>query len=324
MKLSDIRSRDQFQEFYADKHLASTEDKIEFLRKEMGIILMRGEELTPEEELSTLEQHALLGWDRISCLEKEVNEKIISSQQMYPDKEISSAFDRGLGDYAECGFEEKDIEEKKDMSEGEQPQTEIVADNDKKEEAAPFVLELERVSVLKGSMEEFRIRQSTMLRVAGFEKESVVDGPGIRYTIFVQGCLKHCPNCHNPETHDLNGGKLMSIYDIFKDIQEYKIVKGVTFSGGEPILQHQALTNLASVLREAGYNSIISYSGFIFEDIIRKNMLYPFLQQLDYLIDGPFVERLKSMDCKYRGSSNQRIIDVQASLKKKKTITTEL
>lgn len=156
-------------------------------------------------------------------------------------------------------------------------------------------------------------KSGCFLRVAGFEKESVVDGPGVRYTIFVQGCLHNCPGCHNPKTHSLTEGQLINVFDIYEDIKSNPLVRGVTFSGGEPILQYKPLELLASLLKEQNYH-LISYTGFTYEELYKNNMLKKFLSSLDWLIDGPFIETCKSLDCKYRGSTNQRIIDIKKSL----------
>lgn len=162
---------------------------------------------------------------------------------------------------------------------------------------------------------QFKYDQQTKLRVAGFEKESVVDGPGLRYTIFVQGCLGNCKGCHNPETHDLTEGVLVDIDDIYNDIREHKIVRGVTFSGGEPMLQPAAITELAKRLKSDGYD-LWCYTGYLMEDLVRHpNQYGELFKSLDVIVDGPFIEAEKSMDVLFRGSKNQRLIDVQLTLK---------
>lgn len=151
------------------------------------------------------------------------------------------------------------------------------------------------------------------LRVAGFEPESVVDGPGVRFTIFLQGCLSNCPECHNPETHSLTGGELIPVNDIYNRIKSDRMIKRVTFSGGEPLLQPDALLTLAELLRNDGYNMWL-FTGYTMEDVLKHNCYYRLLEQLDVVVDGGFVVGEKSMDIKYRGSKNQRIINVPETL----------
>lgn len=167
------------------------------------------------------------------------------------------------------------------------------------------------------------------LRVAGFSEESIVDGPGIRFTVFVQGCPHNCKGCHNPQTHDFSGGRIEDTDDIFQKIIKDKILDGVTFSGGEPFCQCKALSELAEKIRN--FNefklNIISYTGYTFEYLIKnaneENGYLDLLKKLDYLVDGPFVLEQKSLDLNFRGSRNQRFIDVQKSLESGKVIQYE-
>ena len=158
------------------------------------------------------------------------------------------------------------------------------------------------------------------LQVYGIVPESIVDGPGLRYAIFVQGCSHHCPGCHNPESQPVEGGNRYRIEDIFADIKRYRIVKRVTFSGGEPFEQPEALAELAHMLKDDGYE-VWSYSGYLYEDLRRRGTdtaygkaTQDLLDTIDVLVDGPFVLALRSLELDWRGSSNQRIIDVPASL----------
>jgi len=154
------------------------------------------------------------------------------------------------------------------------------------------------------------------LRIAGIIKESVVDGPGIRYVVFTQGCLHNCHGCHNPETHDLNGGYEMDVDDIIEDIHKSKYINGVTFSGGEPFLQAEALSYIAQAIKCNNLN-IVTYTGYTFEELLnssdknKKNLL----SLSDLLIDGKFKLSERDLSLKFRGSKNQRIIDVKSSLK---------
>lgn len=149
------------------------------------------------------------------------------------------------------------------------------------------------------------------IRLAGTVEESIVDGPGLRFTVFVQGCDHKCKGCHNPETWPFKKGSLRSIESILKDIHSNPLNKAVTFSGGDPLYQSEACTELASILKEEGYN-IWVYTGFTWEEVKDD----PLMKYTDVLVDGPFVESLKSYELRFRGSSNQRLIDVQESLKK--------
>ena len=153
------------------------------------------------------------------------------------------------------------------------------------------------------------------LRLAGIAGDSIVDGPGIRMTLFAQGCPHHCQGCHNPETWEFDGGTWWMTDDLVKVIEENPLVKGVTFSGGEPFSQAEAFAELAGKLKNRGYE-VASYSGFTMEELLRgsreQRML---LEKLDVLIDGPYIEEQRSLSLAYRGSRNQRIIDVPASLR---------
>ena len=149
-----------------------------------------------------------------------------------------------------------------------------------------------------------------MIRIAGIEAESIVDGPGIRFVLFTQGCEHHCKGCQNPQTWPLIGVTLISKERVAQLVYDSWLASGVTFSGGEPLLQHEELTPLAKELKVHGYN-IWCYTGFLWEDVHQLELM----QYLDVLVDGPFVEWAKSYDLKWCGSANQRVIDVQASLK---------
>jgi anaerobic ribonucleoside-triphosphate reductase activating protein len=152
-----------------------------------------------------------------------------------------------------------------------------------------------------------------LLRIAGVVTDSIVDGPGVRYTIFAQGCVHKCPGCHNPKTHDYNGGSLVDVDEIIKDIESFKYIKGVTFSGGEPFDQPEVLAEMAKVLKSKGYH-ILSFSGYTFEHIQKDDKKSELLKYVDVLIDGRFELKLKSLKLNFRGSSNQRIIDVPRSM----------
>lgn len=152
------------------------------------------------------------------------------------------------------------------------------------------------------------------MKIAGIVHESIVDGPNIRSVVFFQGCDHHCLGCHNPQTWQSDGGIDMSTIDIHNELNAHaKCGKLVTFSGGDPLYQLVDITELARVLKSDEYH-ICVYTGFIWEDIEKDNSVRKLLKYVDLLIDGPFIIDKQSYDLRFRGSSNQRIIDVQASL----------
>ena len=159
------------------------------------------------------------------------------------------------------------------------------------------------------------------LRISGIVNESIVDGPGLRLCVFTQGCPHHCPGCHNPQTHDYKGGRKISIRKIEKDILANPLLTGITFSGGEPFIQAKQLLPLAKFIKEKGLE-LASYTGFLFEELYNNKV--PFARELlnyiDVLIDGKFVLAQRSLNLKFKGSKNQRTIDVQASLKEGKAV----
>ena len=160
------------------------------------------------------------------------------------------------------------------------------------------------------------------LRIAGTIRESIVDGPGIRYVLFTQGCPHSCPGCHNPQTHDFAGGKAADTTALLEDIVKNTFIKAVTFSGGEPFSQPEALAELAKGLKARGFH-LMSYSGYTFEQLLQREDALPLLEQLDLLVDGPFVEARKNIELKFRGSDNQRVLDVPASLAAKQAVWCE-
>lgn len=157
--------------------------------------------------------------------------------------------------------------------------------------------------------------------------DSIVDGPGLRMVVWTQGCIHNCKNCHNPQTHDLCGGFEVDTKDIIDKLKSLKLQKGITLSGGEPFLQPEALEEIAKEAKENKLD-IWAYTGFTFEYLLdKKNPSYfknlNLLKQIDVLVDGKFMEERKDISLKFRGSSNQRIINVQRSLKYKQTILAE-
>lgn len=157
-------------------------------------------------------------------------------------------------------------------------------------------------------------------------QDSIVDGEGIRSVIWFQGCSHNCFGCHNPETHDFLKGVEVEISKIKEEIRTLEFQTGVTFSGGDPMMQVEALEELARCVKECGMN-VWCYTGFTFEELLKlgeKNSHYlEVLKYIDVLVDGRFVMDLKSFDCMFRGSTNQRIIDVQKSLAENRVVVVE-
>lgn len=152
-----------------------------------------------------------------------------------------------------------------------------------------------------------------MLRVIDISEGTSVDGPGLRTSIYFSGCEHHCPGCHNPQSWDINAGKETSIDELLKII-EYNDFN-VTFSGGDPLFQVEEVTNLAVRIKAELDKNIWCYTGFVWENIVNDSRYRPLLETIDVLVDSPFLLPLRDISLRFRGSSNQRIIDVQKSLK---------
>jgi anaerobic ribonucleoside-triphosphate reductase activating protein len=155
------------------------------------------------------------------------------------------------------------------------------------------------------------------IRIAGTARESVVDGPGLRFVIFVQGCRHRCQGCHNPDTWEPLGGVPVEVEDLLEQVRKEKLIKGVTFSGGEPFLQARPLAWLGRQIKALGLD-IITYTGYTWEklqDIMREDQgIRELLLVSDYIVDGPFIMEEKDFELPFRGSRNQRIIDVKNSI----------
>lgn len=164
------------------------------------------------------------------------------------------------------------------------------------------------------------------IRVAGIVPESVVDGPGIRYTVFTQGCRHNCPGCHNPQTHDFAGGYLADTDDLLAEMLEDPLIRGMTFSGGDPFEQPAPLADLAAKAHAAG-KDIMVYTGYTYEQLLARADAEPavmaLLRQTDILIDGPFILAQRNLELLFRGSDNQRVIDVPRSLTSGTVVTLE-
>lgn len=153
------------------------------------------------------------------------------------------------------------------------------------------------------------------IRIAGRVVDSIVDGPGMRYALFTQGCPRACPGCHNPQTHDPKGGFETTTEEILKEIDSNPLLDGVTFSGGDPFMQPKPLVELAKELKRRNLN-VITYTGYRWEELVDANDpdWNALIQASDVIVDGPFVQSLHDWKLKYTGSSNQRIIDVKRTL----------
>jgi len=152
------------------------------------------------------------------------------------------------------------------------------------------------------------------MRIASTVSDSIVDGPGLRFTVFTQGCPHHCPGCHNPHTHPMDGGEEISVQALFARFLDNLLLDGLTLSGGEPFMQAGECAALARLVHQHG-RSVWTYTGFLYEELIREadpdRLLL--LRETDVLVDGPFLERQKSYDALFRGSTNQRLIDLNAT-----------
>jgi len=151
-------------------------------------------------------------------------------------------------------------------------------------------------------------------RLAGTVHDSIVDGEGLRMTVFVQGCPHGCPGCHNPATHDFCGGKEGDTDVLLKELKENVLEQGVTLSGGEPFCQCAAMLELARGAHAIG-RDVWAYSGWTFEELLADEEKAALLRECDVLVDGPYVEAERSLTLTFRGSRNQRVIDVQETLK---------
>ncbi len=152
------------------------------------------------------------------------------------------------------------------------------------------------------------------------QSDSIVDGEGIRCVIWTQGCPHHCKGCHNPETHAFNKGFLKDTKELIEEIKNLELQDGITFSGGDPMMQPTACAEIAKACKEMDLN-IWCYTGFMFEELLEDPIKVEFLKYIDVLVDGKFELDKKSYDAMYRGSTNQRIINVKESLKKGKCVT---
>ena len=155
------------------------------------------------------------------------------------------------------------------------------------------------------------------MRVAGTVQDSIVDGPGLRFTLFTQGCIHNCNGCHNQETIPVDAGTEMSTGDVIKEMLRNPLTDGLTLSGGEPFLQAGDCAQIAEAAKGAGFN-VWAYTGYTFEKLMEKAKqeqdIFDLLSIIDVLVDGPFMLDKRSLSIKWRGSTNQRILDVKKSI----------
>ena len=159
------------------------------------------------------------------------------------------------------------------------------------------------------------------IQIAGTVNDSIVDGPGLRYAVFTQGCRHRCPGCQNPETHDPAGGRTEDTDALIARMKKNPLLSGLTLSGGDPMEQSAACLLLAKAAHEAGLN-VWTYTGYTWEELLLENDpdKMALLRETDVLVDGPFIQAQKSLELNFCGSKNQRLIDVPASLREGKAV----
>ena len=151
------------------------------------------------------------------------------------------------------------------------------------------------------------------IRVLDILEETTVDGPGFRTSIYCAGCLHQCPGCHNPQSWDMKGGKPVSVEELLAKVLGDRFAD-VTFTGGDPFYQAEAFGQLAILIKQQSKKTIWAYTGFHFENLLTQPASRQLLEHIDVLVDGPFVQSLRDEDLLFRGSSNQRLIDVPRSM----------
>ncbi len=165
------------------------------------------------------------------------------------------------------------------------------------------------------------------LRIAGIINESIADGPGIRMVVFTQGCSHSCPDCHNPQTHPYDAGEMLEIEKILNDIKKNPLLDGITLSGGDPFEQASACSILAGEVKKLGL-TVITYTGYTYEQLLelseQREGYAGLLKNTDLLVDGPFILGRKDLLLKFRGSANQRIIDMEKTRRQGKLVLAEI
>jgi len=159
----------------------------------------------------------------------------------------------------------------------------------------------------------------TTLRILDIVEDTMVDGPGFRTSIYCAGCNHRCPGCHNPQSWNFDGGREMTVAEVMRIVAGDPFTQGVTFSGGDPMYQAAAFAELARQIHRYTQKDVWCYTGFTFESLIHDDQR-ELLAEVDVLVDGPFIKALYDADLLFRGSGNQRLIDVQASLYSGQTV----
>ena len=159
------------------------------------------------------------------------------------------------------------------------------------------------------------------ISVISIVESTSVDGPGLRTTLYAAGCSHRCKGCHNPQSWDINYGTMADVEEVAQRL--LATGEDITFSGGDPMFQAEAFAELATIIKSRSNRNIWCYTGYSFEQLLRHPHALKLLKNIDVLIDGRFVEELKSEDILFRGSSNQRLIDVKKTLEKGEVVTYE-
>lgn len=160
------------------------------------------------------------------------------------------------------------------------------------------------------------------IRVLSVLHDTTVDGPGFRTSIYCAGCGHHCPGCHNPQSWDFQGGEERSVDELMQEIEGDPFAD-VTFTGGDPLYQAEAFTELARRIKGETRKTIWCYTGYLFEQTLREERFRHLIDEIDVLVDGPFIQSLRDEDLPFRGSRNQRIIDVRRSLQENRAVLWE-
>lgn len=162
-----------------------------------------------------------------------------------------------------------------------------------------------------------------MISVIKIQESTIVDGPGFRTTIYAAGCPNACPGCHNPQSWDIGNGKPMTTEDIMAVVREDEFAD-VTFSGGDPMFQPEGFTELAQAIKKETNKNIWCYTGYLFERLVEDPRRSGLLKWIDVLVDGPYMEARRDTGLLFRGSSNQRLIDVPRSLEQGRVVAYDL
>lgn len=157
------------------------------------------------------------------------------------------------------------------------------------------------------------------MRIAGIVRDSIVDGPGIRDVIFMQGCPHRCKGCHNAQTWNPNGGEVRLSGSILRELSDSS--NDITISGGEPLAQWKALIRLLDLIKETTNKRVWLYTGHTVD--LKQHCYKTLTKYVDVIVDGKFIEELKDPNLLFRGSSNQRLVDMKKSVRARKIVLWE-